>query len=129
LSVWKVLTSLVRFSTENDIDNNVINVNFNSFDLNFLIKWFSIVFSDVTTALSRWLSFIECLCFLFKSLFINNFKLINVSINVFNVAVLSSFCSCMTWYRDLCFVTFFILSFSACHLWHASHFYMSQVCL
>jgi len=33
-----VLTSLVRFSTENDINNDVIDVNFNSFDLNFLIK-------------------------------------------------------------------------------------------
>jgi len=33
-----VLASLVRFSTENDIDNNVIDINFNSFDLNFLIK-------------------------------------------------------------------------------------------
>jgi len=33
-----VLTSLVRFSTEDDIDNDVINVDFNSFDLNFLIK-------------------------------------------------------------------------------------------
>ncbi len=33
-----MLTSLVRFSTEDDIDNDVINVDFNSFDLNFLIK-------------------------------------------------------------------------------------------
>ena len=33
-----MLASLVRFSTENDIDNNVIDINFNLFDLNFLIK-------------------------------------------------------------------------------------------
>jgi len=33
-----VLTSSVRFSTEDDIDNDVIDIDFNSFDLNFLIK-------------------------------------------------------------------------------------------
>jgi len=33
-----VLASLVRFSTENNIDNDVIDVNFDSFDLDFLIK-------------------------------------------------------------------------------------------
>jgi len=33
-----VLTSLVRFLTENDIDNNVIDIDFDSFNLNFLIK-------------------------------------------------------------------------------------------
>jgi len=33
-----VLASLVRFSTEDDIDNDVIDVDFNSFDLDFLIK-------------------------------------------------------------------------------------------
>ena len=140
MSVCEVLASLVRFSTKNDIDNDVTDVDFDSFDLDFLIKWFSIVFSDVMTALSRQLSFIERLCFLFKSLFISDFKLINVSVNVFDVAALSSFCLWMTWYRDLCFVTFFILSFSACRLWHwesktlciswhASHFHMFQVCL
>jgi len=140
LSVCKVFASLVRFSTEDDIDNNMTDVDFNSFNLDFLIKWFSIVFFDVMTTLSRWLSFIEHLCFLFKLLFISNFRLINVSVNVFDVTVLSSFCLRTTWYRDLCCVTLFILSFSACCLWHweskilymsqhASHFYMFQVCL
>jgi len=140
LSICKAFASLVRFLTEDDINNDMINIDFNSFDLNFLIKWFIIVFSDVTTVLSRWLSFIEHLCFLFKLLFISNFRLINVFMNVFDIAVLSSFCSCTTWYKDLCFVTLFILSFSACRLWHwelktlcvswhASHFYMFQVCL
>ena len=135
MSICEVLASLTRFSIEDDIDNNVIDVDFDSFDLDFLIKWFSIGFSDVMTALNRWLSFIKHLCFLFKLLFINDFKLINVSVNVFNVVILSFFCFCTTWYRDLCFVTLFILSFSACHLWHwesktlcmswhASHFYM-----
>jgi len=38
LSVCKAFASLVRFSTEDDIDNDVINVDFNSFDLDFLIK-------------------------------------------------------------------------------------------
>jgi len=118
LSVCKVLASLARFSTKNDIDNDVINVNFNLFDLNFLIKWFSIMFSDVMIVLSKWLSFIEYLCFLFKLLFINNFKLINVFMNVFDVAVLSFFCFRTTWYKSLYFVTLFILSFSACCLWH-----------
>jgi len=33
-----VFASLVRFSTEDDINNNIINVDFNSFDLDFLIK-------------------------------------------------------------------------------------------
>jgi len=33
-----VLASFVRFSTEDDIDNDVIDVDFNSFDLDFLIK-------------------------------------------------------------------------------------------
>ncbi len=33
-----MLTSLVRFLTENDIDNNVIDIDFDSFNLNFLIK-------------------------------------------------------------------------------------------
>jgi len=33
-----VLASSVRFSTEDDIDNDVIDVDFNSFDLDFLIK-------------------------------------------------------------------------------------------
>jgi len=33
-----VLASLVRFSTEDDIDNDVINIDFDSFDFNFLIK-------------------------------------------------------------------------------------------
>jgi len=33
-----VLTSFVRFLTKDDIDNDVIDVNFDSFDLNFLIK-------------------------------------------------------------------------------------------
>ncbi len=140
MNVCEAFASLVKFSTEDNIDNNVIDVDFNSFDLNFLIKWFNIVFSDVMTALSRWLSFIEHLCFLFKSLFISNFKLINVFINIFDVVVLSSFCSRTTWYKDLCFVTLFILSFSACYLWHwelktlcvsqhASYFHMFQVCL
>ncbi len=118
MSICKVLTSSVRFSTEDDIDNNVTDIDFDSFDLDFLIKWFSIVFSDVMTALSRWLLFIECLCFLFKSLFINDFKLINVSVNVFNVAALSSFCLHTAWYKNLCFVILFILFFSACCLWH-----------
>jgi len=140
LSVCKALASLVRFSTKDNIDNDMTNVDFNSFDLDFLIKWFNIMFSDIMTALSRWLSFIEHLCFLFKSLFINDFRLINVSVNVFDITALSSFFFCMTWYRDLCFVTLFILSFSACRLWHweskilcvsrhASHFHMSWVCL
>ncbi len=140
MSVCKALALLVRFSTEDDINNNMINVDFNSFDLDFLIKWFNIVFSDVIITLSRWLSFIESLCFLFESLFINNFRLINVFMNVFNVAVLSSFYFCTAWYKDLCFVTLFILSFSACCLWHwesktlcmfqhASHFHMFWVCL
>ncbi len=140
MSVCEAFASLVRFSTKNDIDNDMTDVDFNSFDLDFLIKWFSIVFSDVMTVLSRWLSFIERLCFLFKSLFISNFKLINVFMNVFDVAALSSFCLHTTWYKDLCFVTLFILSFSAYRLWHwesktlyvswyASHFHMSWVCL
>jgi len=140
LSICEALTSLVRFSTKDDIDNNVIDINFNSFDLNFLIKWFSIVFSDVTTALSKWLSFVDCFCFLFKLLFIIDFRLINVSVNVFDITVFSSFCSRTTWYKDLCFVTLFILSFSACRLWHwksktlcmsqhASHFHMFWICL
>jgi len=33
-----VLASLVKFSTEDDIDNNVTDVDFNLFDLDFLIK-------------------------------------------------------------------------------------------
>ncbi len=33
-----MLASSVRFSTEDDIDNDVIDVDFNSFDLDFLIK-------------------------------------------------------------------------------------------
>jgi len=33
-----VLASLVRFSTEDDIDNDVTDVDFNLFDLDFLIK-------------------------------------------------------------------------------------------
>jgi len=33
-----VLASLVRFSTKNDIDNNVTDVDFDSFDLDFLFK-------------------------------------------------------------------------------------------
>ena len=140
MSICKAFASLVRFLTENDIDNDVIDVDFDSFDLDFLIKWFSIVFSDVMIALSRQLSFIERFCFLFKSLFISNFRLINVSVNIFDVAVFSSFCLHTTWYKDLCFVILFILSFSACRLWHwesktlciswhASHFHMFQVCL
>ena len=140
MSVYEAFASLVRFSTEDDIDNDVIDVNFNSFDFDFLIKWFSIMFSDVMIVLNRQLSFIEHLCFLFKLLFINNFKLINVSINIFDIAVFNSFCSCITWYKSLCFVTLFILSFSACCLWHweskilyvfqhASHFHMFWVCL
>ncbi len=128
MSVYKALTSLVRFSTEDDIDNDMIDIDFNSFNLDFLIKWFSIVFSDVMITLSRWLSFIEHLCFFFKLLFINDFKLINVFVNVFDIAVLSSFCSCITWYKDLCFVILFILSFSAYHLWHweSKTLYVSQ---
>ncbi len=140
MSVCKALASLVKFSTEDDIDNNMIDIDFNSFDLNFLIKWFNIVFSDIMIALSRQLLFIEHLCFLFKLLFISDFRLINVSVNVFDIAVFSSFCLCTTWYKYLCFVTLFILSFSACHLWHwesktlyiswyTSHFYMFWVCL
>ena len=140
MNICKVLTSLVKFLIKDDIDNDVIDVDFNSFDLDFLIKWFSIMFFDVMTALSRWLSFIEHLCFLFKSLFISDFKLINVSVNVFDITVFSSFCLCTTWYKDLCFMILFILSFSACHLWHwesktlcmsqyTLHFYMFQVCL
>ena len=135
MSVCEAFASLVKFSIEDDIDNDVIDVDFNSFDLDFLIKWFSIVFSDVMIVLSKQLSFIEHLWFLFKSLFISDFRLINVSMNIFDVAVFSSFCFRTTWYRSLCFVTLFILSFSACHLWHwksktlcmfqyASHFYM-----
>ncbi len=71
----------------------MIDIDFDSFDLNFLIKWFIIVFFDVMTVLSKWLSFIKHFCFLFKSLFINDFRLINVSVNVFNVTVLSSLSS------------------------------------
>jgi len=33
-----VLASLARFSIEDDIDNDVIDVDFDSFDLDFLIK-------------------------------------------------------------------------------------------
>ncbi len=33
-----MFASLVRFSTEDDIDNDITNVNFDSFDLDFLIK-------------------------------------------------------------------------------------------
>jgi len=33
-----VFASLVQFSTKDNIDNDVTDVNFNSFDLNFLIK-------------------------------------------------------------------------------------------
>jgi len=33
-----VIASFVKFSTENDINNNVIDVDFDSFDLDFLIK-------------------------------------------------------------------------------------------
>jgi len=33
-----VLASLVKFSTKDDIDNDVTDVDFNSFDLDFLIK-------------------------------------------------------------------------------------------
>jgi len=33
-----VLASLVKFSTKDDIDNDVIDVDFDSFDLDFLIK-------------------------------------------------------------------------------------------
>jgi len=33
-----VLTLFVKFLTENDIDNDVINVDFNLFNLDFLIK-------------------------------------------------------------------------------------------
>jgi len=33
-----VLALLVRFSTEDDIDNDVTDVDFNLFDLDFLIK-------------------------------------------------------------------------------------------
>ncbi len=33
-----MLASLVRFSTEDDIDNDVTDVDFNLFDLDFLIK-------------------------------------------------------------------------------------------
>jgi len=40
--------------------------------------------------------FVEHLCFLFKSLFISDFRLINVSVNIFNIIALSSLCSCTT---------------------------------
>jgi len=140
LNVCNVLASFIRFSKEDDTEINVIDVDFNSFVFNFLIKWFNIVFLNVMIMLSRWLSFVECLCFLFRSLSINDFKLINVSVIIFNIIALSYFCSCTTWYRDLCFVTLFILSFSICCLWHweskilcvswyVLHFYMFQVCL
>ncbi len=33
-----MLTLFVKFLTENDIDNDVINVDFNLFNLDFLIK-------------------------------------------------------------------------------------------
>ncbi len=33
-----MLASLTRFSIEDDIDNNVIDIDFDSFDLDFLIK-------------------------------------------------------------------------------------------
>jgi len=33
-----VLTSFVRFSTKDDIDNDIIDVDFNLFNLDFLIK-------------------------------------------------------------------------------------------
>jgi len=33
-----VFTSLVRFSIKDDIDNDVTDVDFDSFDLDFLIK-------------------------------------------------------------------------------------------
>jgi len=33
-----VIASFVKFLTENDINNNVIDVDFDSFDLDFLIK-------------------------------------------------------------------------------------------
>jgi len=135
-----VLTSLVKSSKENDIEIDVIDVDFNLFVFNFLTRWFNIVFSNVMIMLSKWLSFVECFCFLFKSLFINDLKLINVFINIFNIIALSSFCSCTTWYKDLCFMILFILFFSICRLWHwesktlyifqhASHFYMFQVYL
>ena len=135
MSICNVLASLVRFSKEDDTEIDVINVNFNSFIFDFLTKWSNIVFSNVMIMLSKWLSFIEHLYFLFKSLFISDFRLINVVMNVFNIITLSSFCSCTTWYKDLCFVTLFILSFLICRLWHwelktlyifqhVSHFYM-----
>ncbi len=111
LSICNVLTSLVRFSKKDDIEINVIDVDFNSFVFDFLTKWFNIVFLNVMIMLSRWLSFVEHLCFLFKSLFINDFKLINVVVNVFDIIALSFFCSHTTWYKDLCFMTFFIQLF------------------
>ena len=115
-------------------------IDFNSFVFDFLTKWFNIVFLNVIIMLSRWLSFVEHFYFLFKSFFISDFRLINVSVNVFNIIALSSLYSRTTWYKDLCFVTLFILSFSICRLWHWEsktlcilqhilHFHMSQVCL
>ncbi len=135
-----MLASLVRFSKEDNTEIDVIDVDFNLFVFNFLTKWFNIVFLNVMITLSRWLLFVERFCFLFKSLFINDLKLINVSVNIFDIIALNSFCSCTMWYKDLCFMTFFILSFSICCLWHwksktlcifqhVLHFHMFQVCL
>ncbi len=140
LSICNVLNSLVKSLKEDYIEINIIDVNFDSFVFDFLTRWFSIVFLNVMIALSRWLSFVERFCFLFKSLSINNLKLINVSVNIFDIIALSFFCSCTTWYKDLCFITLFILSFLTCRLWHwesktlcisqhVSHFHMSQVYL
>jgi len=140
LSICNVLTSLVKSSKKDDTEIDVIDVDFNLFVFNFLTKWFNIVFLNVMITLSRWLSFVEHLYFLFKSLFINDFRLINVAVNVFDIIALSFFCSHTTWYKNLCFMTLYILSFSICCLWHwesktlciswhISHFHMSQVCL
>jgi len=118
----------------------VIDVDFDSFVFDFLTRWFNIMFLNVMIMLSKWLSFVEHFYFLFKSLSISNFRLINVIMNIFDVIILSFLCFHTTWYRDLCFMTFFILSFSICRLWHwesktlyvfqhISHFHMFQVYL
>ncbi len=145
-TVWCFLECLqcacfsCKIFKKDDTEIDVIDIDFNSFVFDFLTRWFNIMFSNVMITLSRWLSFVERFCFLFRSLSISNLRLINVSVIIFNVIALSSLCFCTTWYRDLCFVTLFILFFSICRLWywesktlcifqHVSHFYMSQVYL
>ena len=107
-----MLASLVKSSKEDNTEIDVINVDFNSFVFDFLTRWFNIVFLNVMIMLNKQLLFVEHLCFLFKSLSISDFRLINVAVNIFNVIALSFLCFCTTWYKDLYFMTFFFFFFS-----------------